>query len=62
MHRLIQSIAAQGAMVLLCSTEADELASLCERVLIFYRGGSPVSWRLLASMPARYWRPSILVG
>jgi ABC-type sugar transport system ATPase subunit len=38
MHRLIRSIAAQGAVVLLCSTEADELASLCERVLIFYRG------------------------
>jgi ABC-type sugar transport system ATPase subunit len=38
MHRLIRSIAAQGAVVLLCSTEADELASLCERVLVFYRG------------------------
>jgi ABC-type sugar transport system ATPase subunit len=38
MHRLIRSIAAQGAVVLLCSTEADELASICERVLIFYRG------------------------
>jgi ribose transport system ATP-binding protein len=38
MHRLIRSIAAQGAVVLLCSTEADELAALCERVLIFYRG------------------------
>jgi ABC-type sugar transport system ATPase subunit len=38
MHRLIRSIAAPGAMVLLCSTEADELASICERVLIFYRG------------------------
>jgi ABC-type sugar transport system ATPase subunit len=38
MHRLIRSIAAQGAVVLLCSTEADELASLCERILIFYRG------------------------
>ena len=38
MHRLIRSIAAQGAVVLLCSTETDELASLCERVLIFYRG------------------------
>ena len=38
MHRLIRSIAAQGAVVLLCSTEADELASICERVVIFYRG------------------------
>jgi ABC-type sugar transport system ATPase subunit len=38
MHRLIRSIAAEGAVVLLCSTETDELASLCERVLIFYRG------------------------
>jgi ABC-type sugar transport system ATPase subunit len=38
MHRLIRSIAAQGAVVLLCSTEADELAALCDRVLIFYRG------------------------
>ena len=38
MHRLIRSIAAQGAVVLLCSTEADELASLCDRILVFYRG------------------------
>jgi ABC-type sugar transport system ATPase subunit len=38
MHRLIRSIAAGGAVVLLCSTEADELASLCERVLVFYQG------------------------
>jgi hypothetical protein len=42
--RLIRSIAAQGAlveqgsMVELCSTEADELASLCDRILVFYRG------------------------
>ena len=35
MHRLIRSIAAQGAVVLLCSTEADELASLCDRILMF---------------------------
>lgn len=38
MHRLIRSIADQGAVVLLCSTEAEELASLCERVVVFYRG------------------------
>lgn len=36
--RLIRSIAAQGAMVVLCSTDADELASLCDRILVFYRG------------------------
>jgi ABC-type sugar transport system ATPase subunit len=38
MHRLIRAIAAQGAVVLLCPTEADELASLCDRILVFYRG------------------------
>jgi ABC-type sugar transport system ATPase subunit len=38
MHRLIRGIAGQGAVVLLCSTEAEELASLCDRILVFYRG------------------------
>jgi len=25
-------------VVVLCSTEAEELASLCDRILVFYRG------------------------
>jgi ABC-type sugar transport system ATPase subunit len=38
MHRLIRAIADRGAVVLICSTEADELASLCDRILVFYHG------------------------
>jgi ABC-type sugar transport system ATPase subunit len=38
MHRLIRAIADRGAVVLLCSTEAEELASLCDRIVVFYHG------------------------
>ncbi|HET6213599.1 MAG TPA: sugar ABC transporter ATP-binding protein [Micromonosporaceae bacterium] len=36
-HRLIR-LACTGSAVLLCSTDLDELVSLCDRVLVFRRG------------------------
>jgi ribose transport system ATP-binding protein len=38
MHALIRSTAAAGAPVLICSTDIDELAGLCDRVVVFNRG------------------------
>ena len=38
MHRLIRAIAAGGAVVVLCSTDNQELAELCDRVAVFYQG------------------------
>jgi ABC-type sugar transport system ATPase subunit len=38
MHALIRSTAAAGAPVLICSTDIDELTSLCGRVVVFNRG------------------------
>jgi ABC-type sugar transport system ATPase subunit len=38
MHVLIRGAAAAGAVVLLTSTDIDELAAVCDRVLVFYRG------------------------
>jgi ABC-type sugar transport system ATPase subunit len=38
MHGLIRGTAAAGAVVLLTSTDLDELAGLCDRVLVFRRG------------------------
>ena len=38
MHALIRSTAAAGAPVLICSTDIDELASLCDRVVVFHQG------------------------
>jgi ABC-type sugar transport system ATPase subunit len=38
MHRLIGSIARAGAVVVLCSTDNQELAGLCHRVAVFYQG------------------------
>jgi len=38
MHVLIRGAAAAGAVVLLTSTDLDELAAVCDRVLVFYRG------------------------
>ncbi len=38
MHALIRSTAAAGAPVLICSTDIDELASLCDRVIVFHQG------------------------
>jgi len=37
MHALIRSAADAGAIVLLASTDLDELEQLCDRVLVFYR-------------------------
>jgi ribose transport system ATP-binding protein len=39
MHLLIRSAAQAGAIVLLYSTDLDELETLCDRVLVFYQGG-----------------------
>jgi len=38
MHRLIRAIAGGGAVVILCSTDNQELAELCHRVAVFYQG------------------------
>jgi ABC-type sugar transport system ATPase subunit len=38
MHALIRSAAEAGAIVLLASTDLDELEHICDRVLVFYRG------------------------
>ncbi len=38
MHALIRSTAAAGAPVLICSTDIDELASLCDRVVVLHQG------------------------
>ncbi len=38
MHELIRRVARGGAVTMLCSTDVDELVSLCDRVLVFYRG------------------------
>ncbi len=38
MHTLIRSVADAGAVVLLCSTDIDELADVCDRVIVFHRG------------------------
>jgi ABC-type sugar transport system ATPase subunit len=38
MHALIRSTAAAGAPVLICSTDIDELASLCDRVIVLRQG------------------------
>jgi ABC-type sugar transport system ATPase subunit len=38
MHRLIRGAAHSGAIVLLNSTDLDELSTLCDRVCLFYAG------------------------
>ncbi len=38
MHALIRSAADAGAPVLICSTDIDELASLCDRVVVLHQG------------------------
>ncbi|MBK7584798.1 MAG: sugar ABC transporter ATP-binding protein [Myxococcales bacterium] len=37
-HRLIRELAAEGSGVLVVSSDFDELASLCDRVLVLFRG------------------------
>jgi ABC-type sugar transport system ATPase subunit len=38
MHGLIRAEAGAGAAVLFCSTDLDELAEVCDRVVVFFRG------------------------
>jgi ABC-type sugar transport system ATPase subunit len=38
MHGLVRSVAEAGAVVLLCSTDLDELATLCDRVFVLHHG------------------------
>jgi ABC-type sugar transport system ATPase subunit len=38
MHALVRGAAEAGAVVLLTSTDLDELAGICDRVLVFHRG------------------------
>ena len=38
MHTLIRSAADAGAVVLLTSTDIDELATFCDRVIVFFKG------------------------
>lgn len=37
-HSLLKGSARAGAVVLLCSTDLEELVGACDRVLVFYRG------------------------
>jgi ABC-type sugar transport system ATPase subunit len=43
MHALIRSTATAGVPVLLCSTDIDELASLCDRVIVIHNGKATTS-------------------
>lgn len=43
MHALIRSTASAGVPVLLCSTDIDELASLCDRVVVIHNGRATTS-------------------
>jgi ABC-type sugar transport system ATPase subunit len=38
MHGLIRAVADAGAVILLCSTDLDELATLCDRVVVLHQG------------------------
>ncbi len=38
MHAMIRAMADAGAVVILCSTDNQELAELCDRVAVFYQG------------------------
>ncbi|MFD0886392.1 ATP-binding cassette domain-containing protein, partial [Streptosporangium algeriense] len=38
MHTLIRAATQAGTVTMLCSTDVEELASLCDRVAVFYRG------------------------
>jgi ABC-type sugar transport system ATPase subunit len=37
-HRLIRALADRGVVVVLCSTDNAEMASLCDRIVVFRRG------------------------
>jgi len=38
MHEIVRELAAAGRVVLISSTDPDELVELCDRVAVFYRG------------------------
>jgi len=38
MHAIVRRLAAEGRIVLLCSTDLAELAEVCDRVVVLYRG------------------------
>jgi ABC-type sugar transport system ATPase subunit len=38
MHEIIRELAAAGRMVLISSTDPDDLVELCDRVAVFHRG------------------------
>jgi ABC-type sugar transport system ATPase subunit len=38
MHGIVDQVARQGAVVLVASSDLDELATMCSRVVVFYRG------------------------
>ena len=38
MHQVIESMADQGKVVLMASTDLDELTEVCDRVLVFFQG------------------------
>jgi ribose transport system ATP-binding protein len=44
-HRLVDEAAGAGAVVVVCSTDADELARLCGRVIVLRRGRAGVCLR-----------------
>ncbi|MEU5697180.1 sugar ABC transporter ATP-binding protein [Actinosynnema sp. NPDC020468] len=37
-HALLREVSAAGKVVVLCSTDLDELAAVCDRVLVFHKG------------------------
>lgn len=37
MHSLVRSLVERQAIVVLCPTDLEELATVCDRVLVFYR-------------------------
>ncbi|GAA1338106.1 sugar ABC transporter ATP-binding protein [Saccharothrix algeriensis] len=37
-HALLRSVAEQGKVVVMCSTDLDELVSACDRVVVFHKG------------------------
>jgi len=38
MHEIVRELAAAGRVVLISSTDPDELVELCDRVAVFHRG------------------------
>ena len=38
MHHILRDLARQGSIIMLASTDLEELCDVCDRVLVFYRG------------------------